>query len=147
MRAALREGRRALPECLPNPPVGCVLVRGGEIISSGFTQPPAGWDAEAMALAGVAGDLDGVVAYVTLEPCSFEGRTKSCAVTLIERGVERVVVGTVDPDPRNSGAGLELLRDAGVAVELGVLEADVLADLRPHLNLDGCKVVSKRPLG
>ncbi len=135
MRLALVEGRKALPACLPNPPVGCVLVRDGRIIASGFTQPPGEHHAEAMALSRVSGDLSGVTAFVTLEPCSFHGRTPSCARALVARGITRVVVAALDPDPRNSGAGIGILQAAGIEVVTGVLEQRALEDLGPYLNL------------
>jgi pyrimidine deaminase RibD-like protein len=134
MHLALLAGKKALPACLPNPPVGCVLVRNGEVIATGHTQPPGKHHAEAMALAQVAGNLSGVTAFVTLEPCSFQGRTPSCAKALVSRGIERVVVAILDPDPRNSGAGVEILKAAGVEVSIGVLEAQALEDLGPYLN-------------
>jgi len=133
MHLAVAEGRKALPACLPNPPVGCVLVRDGQVIASGFTQPPGQYHAEAMALSQVSGDLSDVIAYVTLEPCSFHGRTPSCAKALLGRGVKRVVVATLDPDPRNSGAGIEILKTAGVEVSVGVLEPGALKDIGPYL--------------
>jgi pyrimidine deaminase RibD-like protein len=71
MWEALSEGRKALPDCRPNPPVGCVLVRDDRIIARGYTQPPGAYHAEAMALSDVSGDLDDVTAVVTLEPCSY----------------------------------------------------------------------------
>lgn len=135
MRAALEEGRRALPSCLPNPPVGAVIVRNGAIIARGYTQPPGRPHAEAMALAQVPGDLDDCVMYVTLEPCSFHGRTPSCAEGLIERGMKVVCVALPDPDDRNAGKGLERLRAAGVAVFLGALAREAQDDLGPYLNL------------
>ena len=135
MRLALAQGREALPACLPNPPVGCVLVRGGRVIASGFTQPPGQHHAEALAISRVAGDLSDVTAYVTLEPCSFHGRTPSCAKGLVARGIRRVVVAMLDPDPRNAGAGIAILRAAGVDVQVGVLEQDARQDMGPHLAL------------
>ena len=135
MRAALAEGRRALPACLPNPPVGCVLVRGGSVVARGFTQPPGHPHAEALALQQVDGPLDDVTAFVTLEPCAFHGRTPSCAKTMVARGVRRVFVAMLDPDARNSGRGIEILRDAGVEVTVGLLEADAVRDLSPYLAL------------
>jgi pyrimidine deaminase RibD-like protein len=86
-----------------------------------------------MALSQVSGDLSDVSAYVTLEPCSFQGRTPSCAKALIDRGVGRVFVATLDPDPRNSGAGIRLLESAGIVVEVGMLEKEALEDLGPYL--------------
>jgi len=135
MRQALEAGRNALPECLPNPPVGCVLVRAGRVIAHGFTQPPYRNHAEAMALSQMSGSGEGVCAYVTLEPCSFRGRTPSCAQALVAAGIRRVVVGILDPDPRNNGAGVAMLVSAGVDVRTGVLEADVHRDLDAYLAL------------
>lgn len=129
MREALLEGRRALPACRPNPPVGCVLVRGGAIVARGHTQPPYQPHAEPMALAQVEGPLGDVTAFVTLEPCAFHQRTPSCARELIRRGVGRVVVAMLDPHPKNRGRGVEMLRDAGVEVTTGVLEAEARTDL------------------
>jgi len=134
MRLALLEGRKALPACLPNPPVGCVLVKDSQVIASGFTQPPGQHHAEAMALSQVSGDLSDVIAFVTLEPCSFYGRTPSCAEALVARGIKRAFVGTLDPDPRNSGAGIEILKAAGVEVFVGMLEHDVLEDISVYLG-------------
>jgi len=133
MREALAEGRKALPECRPNPPVGCVLVRDGKVIARGFTQPPYQPHAEPMALAQVTGDLSDVVAYVTLEPCSFHNRTPSCAKTLIEAGIRTVVVGMPDPHPRNSGEGVRMLRAAGLTVIEGVLEDQAQRDMGPYV--------------
>jgi pyrimidine deaminase RibD-like protein len=135
MRLALDEGRRALPACLPNPPVGCVLVANGEVVARGFTNPPGAHHAEAMALSQLTADGAGVTAYVTLEPCSFHGRTPSCADALVARGIRRVVIGIVDPDDRNCGAGIVRLRDAGVDVEVGVMANEARSDLEPYLAL------------
>jgi pyrimidine deaminase RibD-like protein len=134
MRAALKEGRKALPDCLPNPPVGCVLVKGDQIIASGHIQLPGQQHAEAMALSKVSGNLSDVSAYVTLEPCSFYGRTPSCAKALIDRGIGQVFVATLDPEPRNSGAGIKLLESAGIMVEIGMLEKEALEELGPYLT-------------
>ena len=135
MRAALNEGRRALPACLPNPPVGCVLVRNGEVIARGHTQPPGHFHAEAMALAAITGGLADVTAYVTLEPCSFHGRTPACALTLLERGVRSVIVAMLDPDPRNNGRGIALLEAGGAAVAVGLLADEARRDLSSYLAL------------
>lgn len=134
MRLALTQGRKALPHCQPNPPVGCILVKDGEIVAQGFTQPPGQHHAEAMALSQLAGDCRGITAYVTLEPCSFHGRTPSCAQALIKRGISQVFVGTLDPDPRNAGKGVEMLREAGVTVVVGLLQEEASADLADYLS-------------
>src|SRR4051794_40156996 len=92
MEEALAESVSALPACRPNPPVGCVIVHGETVLARGFTGPPGAHHAEAAALAGVArhwprGEL---VVFVTLEPCSFAGRTPSCALALVEGGIRQV---------------------------------------------------------
>jgi len=140
MRLALDEGRRALPGCLPNPPVGAVVVRAGKVIACGHTQPPGQPHAEAMALAQVDGPLDDCVLYVTLEPCSFQGRTPSCAEALLVRGIGVVVVALTDPDERNAGRGLERLRAAGVPVFLGTLAREAQIALGPYLALPANRI-------
>ncbi|WP_225422440.1 deaminase [Pseudomonas huaxiensis] len=134
MGQALDQGRRALPDCLPNPPVGCVITRHGSIIASGYTQSPGQHHAEAMALSQLEQGLDDLTAYVTLEPCSFTGRTPSCALALIAAGIARVHVSMLDPDPRNAGAGVAMLRQAGIEVTVGLLEDQARQDLGPYLH-------------
>lgn len=133
MREAIREGRKALGQCAPNPPVGCVLVKAGEIIARGHTHPPGRFHAEAMALHQVRHSLADVTAFVTLEPCSFHGRTPSCAHALVRRGIGKVYVGMIDPHPRNCGAGIDILRQAGIPVEVGLLEEEVNTELAAWL--------------
>jgi pyrimidine deaminase RibD-like protein len=133
MTLALLEGRKALPDCIPNPPVGCVLVREERVIATGYTNPPGRPHAEAMALSQVTGELGDVTAFVTLEPCSFHGRTPSCALELVSRKIGRVFVAMLDPDPRNNGAGVQMLRHAGIEVSVGLLADGALEDLRPYL--------------
>ena len=148
MNQALDQGRRALPVCLPNPPVGCVIVRDGAIMASGFTQAPGEHHAEAMALSRLEQGLDDLTAYVTLEPCSFAGRTPSCALALIAAGVARVHVAMLDPDPRNAGAGIALLRQAGIAVTVGLLEDQARRDMGPYLHAEheGCRRTTMKAL-
>jgi pyrimidine deaminase RibD-like protein len=90
--------------------------------------------AEAMALAQISGDLAPIVAYVTLEPCSFQGRTPSCAKALVASGIKRVVVAMLDPDPRNAGAGIQILRSWGIEVFVGLLAPEAYLDLAPYLS-------------
>ncbi|MDV6250022.1 bifunctional diaminohydroxyphosphoribosylaminopyrimidine deaminase/5-amino-6-(5-phosphoribosylamino)uracil reductase RibD [Vibrio sp. EA2] len=134
MRRALEISRNALPECQPNPPVGCVLVKDNQIVSEGHTQAIGGNHAEVEALNGYNGSLEDITAYVTLEPCSFVGRTPACAVTLVNSGIKKVVVAMLDPDPRNSGRGIAILEQSGVEVEVGVCGAEVSAFLTPYLG-------------
>ena len=133
MYLALLEGRKALPGCVPNPPVGCVLVREGSVIAKGYTNSPGRNHAEAMALSLLSGSLTDVVAFVTLEPCSFHGRTPSCAQALVQRGIARVYISILDPDPRNNGAGVKILERAGIEVSLGLLQDIVRSELGPYL--------------
>ena len=116
MLRALAISCNALPNCIPNPPVGCVLVKENSIVAEGYTQSIGSNHAEVQALNSYEGSMDGVTAYVTLEPCSFVGRTPACAKTLVSSGVKQVVVALLDPDPRNSGQGIDILRKAGIDV-------------------------------
>jgi pyrimidine deaminase RibD-like protein len=146
MALALELSKRALPDCLPNPPVGCVLVRDNAVIASGHTRAPGDLHAEAAALAAVPAAesaLAGISAFVTLEPCSFQGRTPSCAKALIERGIEHVYVAMRDPDPRNDGKGLALLTEAGITVHEHVLASAVAQFLTPFLRNNECDTYNK----
>lgn len=133
MRVALDAAKSALPACLPNPPVGCALVRNGAVIATGFTSPPGLPHAEPAALAHVRGDLSDVTAFVTLEPCSYHARTPSCARELVARKVGSVYVAILDPHPRNRGAGLDILREAGIHVVTGILAEEAQRDMGPYL--------------
>ena len=132
MQRAIELGRRARYWSAPNPPVGCVLVRGDEEIGAGFTQPVGQAHAEVMALSD-AGDVNGATAYVTLEPCSHQGQTGPCASALIDAGVNRVVVAVEDPNPQVAGGGIAALRAAGIEVEVGEGADQVEVDLAGFL--------------
>lgn len=124
MERALALARRGMYTTDPNPRVGCVLVKNGEAIGEGFTQPAGQDHAEVRALKDARSrghDLRGATAYVTLEPCSHFGRTPPCANALIEAQIERVVAAMEDPNPQVSGRGLAMLRDAGIEVRCGLL--------------------------
>jgi diaminohydroxyphosphoribosylaminopyrimidine deaminase / 5-amino-6-(5-phosphoribosylamino)uracil reductase len=121
MARALQLARRARYSAMPNPHVGCVLVREGHVIGEGFTCPAGGNHAEVEALRD-AGDAQGATAYVTLEPCSHQGKTGPCADALIRAGVARVVIAMSDPNPLVAGQGLDRLRAAGIVVDCGLLE-------------------------
>ena len=123
MARALQLARRGKYSAMPNPHVGCVLVRDDHVIGEGFTRPAGGNHAEIEALRR-AQDAAGATAYVTLEPCSHRGKTGPCADALINAGVSRVVAAMQDPNPLVAGQGLEKLRAAGIAVECGLLEAE-----------------------
>jgi diaminohydroxyphosphoribosylaminopyrimidine deaminase/5-amino-6-(5-phosphoribosylamino)uracil reductase len=119
MARAVRLGHRALGTTAENPPVGCVIAHGERIVGLGCTQPGGRPHAETQALAMAGAEAKGATAYVTLEPCAHRGRTAPCAEALIEAGVARVVSAHEDPDPRTHGKGHVLLREAGIAVEVG----------------------------
>ncbi len=126
MRAALALARRGLGRTWPNPTVGCVLVNGGRVVGRGWTQAGGRPHAETEALQRAGDAAAGSTAYVSLEPCSHHGQTPPCAAALIAAGIKRAVVAVEDPDPRVSGRGLDLLRDAGIEVTLGVGAAEAL---------------------
>ena len=123
MEEALELARQGLNSTDPNPRVGCVLVKDGERVGSGWHRRAGGPHAEVEALVQAGGNARGATCYVTLEPCSHTGRTGPCVDALLEAGVAAVVCAARDPNPEVGGAGLRRLREAGVAVECGVLEA------------------------
>lgn len=124
MARALQLARRAQYSAMPNPHVGCVLVRDGHVIGEGFTRPAGGNHAEVEALLAAGGEAGGATAYVTLEPCSHHGKTGPCADALLAAGITRVVAAMEDPNPQVAGAGLARLRAAGVQVECGLLASE-----------------------
>jgi diaminohydroxyphosphoribosylaminopyrimidine deaminase/5-amino-6-(5-phosphoribosylamino)uracil reductase len=124
MKTALGLARRGLGRVAPNPAVGCVIVRDGITIGRGTTQPGGRPHAEVVALTEAGEAARGATAYVTLEPCSHTGQTGPCAEALINAGIRRVVCATSDPDKRVSGRGFGMLREAGIEVITGLLQAD-----------------------
>ena len=122
MSRALVLARRGLYTTDPNPRVGCVLVKDGDSVGEGFHERAGEPHAEVHALRQAGASARGATAYVTLEPCSHQGRTGPCAVALAEAGVERVVVAMADPNPAVSGRGIAMLRKAGIEVAVGLLE-------------------------
>jgi diaminohydroxyphosphoribosylaminopyrimidine deaminase/5-amino-6-(5-phosphoribosylamino)uracil reductase len=128
LRRTLALARQAEGRTSPNPAVGCVVVRGGQVLAEGFHTGPGRPHAEREALAALGGRAEGATLYVNLEPCCHHGRTPPCTEAVIAAGVARVVVGTVDPDPRVAGRGIAALRAAGIEVEVGV-EAEACRSL------------------
>ena len=123
MARALRCAEQGMFTAHPNPRVGAVVVRDGRIIGEGYHLRTGGPHAEVEALTSVSGDVSGTSVYCTMEPCSFEGRTPSCAQMLIDRGIKQLIYGMEDPHPKNRGLGFSMLRTAGVEVMGPVLEA------------------------
>ncbi len=123
MARALRLAERGLYTTTPNPRVGCVIARDGEILGEGFHERAGEPHAEIHALQRAGARARGATVYVTLEPCSHHGRTPPCVDALVEAGVSRVVAAMQDPNPRVAGEGLQQLRAARIAVETGLSEA------------------------
>ncbi|MBE8999429.1 riboflavin-specific deaminase [Nostoc sp. LEGE 12447] len=138
MLAALAQSKKALPECLPNPPVGCVIVETQEIVAQGYTQAPGKHHAEADALKQIQGKaFKFLKMYVTLEPCSFHGRTPACALAIAEDcRIHEIYVSILDPDPRNNGQGLDILKKAGKTVYVGLCANEVNTFLNQYLLSD-----------
>jgi diaminohydroxyphosphoribosylaminopyrimidine deaminase/5-amino-6-(5-phosphoribosylamino)uracil reductase len=134
MDRAIALGATVRASTSPNPWVGCVVEAVDGTAFDGATQPPGGPHAEAVALAAAGEAARGATAWVTLEPCAHQGRTPPCADALVRAGVGRVVVGIEDPDPQVRGRGIALLREAGVAVEVGVRAEAVTEQLAPYLK-------------
>jgi diaminohydroxyphosphoribosylaminopyrimidine deaminase/5-amino-6-(5-phosphoribosylamino)uracil reductase len=134
MRRALSLARKGIGKTSPNPAVGCVIVRNGEIIGQGWHRRAGTPHAEVHALRDAGGVAKGADVYVTLEPCSHFGKTPPCADALIEARVARVYVAMVDPNPKVAGRGIEKLRAAGIEVTIGVLEKECRAINRPFIK-------------
>ena len=122
MREALRIAKNAEGRTSPNPMVGAVIVRDEKIIAEGWHRKAGTPHAEIHAL-NMAGDLakDSTL-YVTLEPCSHFGRTPPCANAIVNAGIKKVVIAMTDPNPKVAGRGIEILKNAGIEVEVGILE-------------------------
>ena len=134
MLMAVQAGEKARLHAPPNPWVGAVIVDDlGVVIAEGHTQVPGESHAEVDALRRAGDRALGATMVVTLEPCAHVGRTGPCTDAIVRAGIRRVIVGTVDPDARASGAGIERLRFSGVEVEVGVEEDVVRAQLAPYL--------------
>jgi len=117
----------------PNPPVGAVVVHEGEIVGRGAHLGPGTPHAEIVALTEAGDRVQGATLYVSLEPCNHQGNTEPCAPLVARSGVSRVVIGVADPNPHVAGGGIALLRDAGLAVDVGVLARGCLELIWPFV--------------
>lgn len=124
MREALRQARKGLGRTSPNPAVGAVIVRDGEVIARGYHHRAGLPHAEVEALGKLGGKAQGDTLHVTLEPCSHLGRTPPCTEAILKSGIGKVVVGMRDPNPEVPGDGCEFLRKNGVEVKTGIMEAE-----------------------
>ncbi|MDX1737316.1 MAG: bifunctional diaminohydroxyphosphoribosylaminopyrimidine deaminase/5-amino-6-(5-phosphoribosylamino)uracil reductase RibD [Alphaproteobacteria bacterium] len=151
MRNALALGRRGHGNVWPNPAVGCVIVSmTGKLLAQGWTQPSGRPHAETYAIQKIMSEygeaaseiLKTATAYVTLEPCSHFGKTGPCAQALVDVGIQKVVVATLDPDERVSGRGIEMLRAGGVDVSVGLCREEADSDHKGFFY----RVTKSRPL-
>ncbi len=124
MRRALALARKGVGKTAPNPAVGCVIVRDGLVVGEGWHRKAGTPHAEVHALDAAGADARGADLYVTLEPCCHHGKTPPCTEAIIASGIQRVVVGMIDPFLQVSGKGIQRLREAGIRVEVGLLEAE-----------------------
>lgn len=124
MARAIRLAERGRYTTQPNPIVGCVMVKDGEVIAEGWHKKAGEPHAERNALAMAGEAAAGATAYVTLEPCSHYGRTPPCSLGLIEAGVARVVAAMTDPNPQVGGKGIQMMRDAGIQVDVGLMDQE-----------------------
>lgn len=127
MRQALALAQKGCGWTSPNPMVGAVIVKDGRVIGEGYHEKCGQAHAERNALAHCAESPRGATMYVTLEPCCHTGRQPPCVDAILESGIARVVVGSLDPNPKVAGKGIRILREHGVTVDTGVLEAECLA--------------------
>ena len=134
MKRALELAKKAMGYTSPNPMVGCVVVKDGRIVTEGYHERCGEYHAERNALTKCSEDLTGATMYVTLEPCCHQGKTPPCTDIILERGIGKVYVGSMDPNPKVAGKGVQILRDHGVEVETGLLE-DVA--MKYAMTLDG----------
>lgn len=142
MMEAIRLARLGEGLTRPNPPVGAVLVQGARIVGTGYHRRAGGAHAEIFALRQAGTAARGATLYVTLEPCSTWGRTPPCTDAIISAGVKRVVAAVKDPNPKHSGRGLKLLRQAGIEVATGLCRIEAEALLAPFAK----RMLEGRPM-
>ncbi len=124
MKKALELASKGGINVKPNPLVGAVIVKNGRLIGEGYHETYGKAHAEIQAFNHAIEDVQGATMYVTLEPCSHQGKTGSCAKKIIEKGIKEVYVATLDPNPLVSGKGIQMLRDAGLIVHIGLFQKE-----------------------
>ena len=125
MRRAIELAKKGGGYVHPNPLVGCVVVNNGEIIAEGYHEKYGEYHAERNALLRCKSETKGASLYVTLEPCCHYGKTPPCTEIIIEKGIKKVFVGILDPNPLVAGKGVKILQDAGIEVEVGLCEDEI----------------------
>lgn len=135
MAQALLQAESARYRTRPNPAVGCVIVKDGQIVGRGATAPVGGSHAEVFALNEAGVQAKGATAYVTLEPCAHYGRTPPCAEALIKAEVAQVIIATLDPNPLVAGKGQLILEQSGITTVVGILEKQAIEMNRGFLKV------------
>lgn len=143
MHKAIALAKRAEGLTRPNPPVGAVIVAHNEIIGSGYHHKAGSAHAEVLAIKSAGQQkCEGATIYVTLEPCSTHGRTPPCTDAIINAGIKKVIVGTLDPNPQHAGRGIKILRKAGLEVLVNIAGSDAKELLAPFAKW----IMTNRPL-
>ena len=141
MRRAIELAKKGGGYVHPNPLVGCVVVNDGEIIAEGYHEKYGEFHAERNALLRCQSETKGALLYVTLEPCCHYGKTPPCTEIIIEKGIKKVFVGILDPNPLVAGKGVKILQDAGIEVEVGLCENEICELNKVFLKY----ITTKRP--
>lgn len=139
MRRVLRLAEKGRGRTSPNPMVGAILVKDDKLVAEGYHAKAGEAHAEIIALQRAREEARGAILYLNLEPCAHYGKTPPCAPQVVEAGVKRVVIGMEDPNPLVKGKGIEILRSAGLDVEIGILEKECR-----RLNETFCKYISEK---
>lgn len=126
MREAIRLAGKGIGKTSPNPMVGAVIVVNGKILSKGYHKKYGDYHAEINAINDAKGNIRGSTLYINLEPCCHHGKTPPCVETLIKKKIKRIVIGTLDSNPRVKGKGVEILKSNGIKIDVGVLESECL---------------------
>lgn len=141
MKRAMELAKKGWGKTNPNPLVGAVIVKDDSIVSEGFHEVVGGSHAEISAINNGGSSISGGTMYVNLEPCSHYGRTPPCTKAIIEAGIKKVVIAMIDPNPKVSGQGVNILKEAGIEIEVGILEKEAKTLNEIFINY----VVNKKP--